>query len=411
MDTAEKLIGWLSLIETTLAKPQDRTQIGEWLDAAEALSDGFDIEDELLDLILDGYQLEYEQTLALQFNQTSLVPIEKLDALCARQQIEQRTPAWYKQMGTILSASELGNLFSGLKLRAQLIMSKVNPVTRPPKALALSSSLMNAMDWGVRFEPVVKQIYNYKYGTTIRELGRLLLEEDPRCSASPDGLIYDCPGNLRSGRLIEIKCPVTRKPDGKVPKDYYMQMQMQLRVTGLTVCDFVEAVFDSPYSAPLSRPESPQVHGTILLIQLGDGTMRYEYGPVQEMEDTTTFTVPLQEDEHLLETIPWSLTGWHEQQVILSDAWWATAKPVMDAFWVDVDKARLDPSFLDEHLKKKEKPEEACLIRLATAEATAEATNDSGSLIAEATNDSGTLIAEATNDRPCSEEPSTETPL
>jgi len=364
MDPVEKLIGWLSLIERILAKPQDKTQIDEWLQAAEDLSDGFDIDDELVDLILDGYELEYEDVLNHQFNRMPIVPREILDALCARQQIEQRTPAWYKQMGTILSASELGNLFSGPKLRAQLIMSKVNPVTRPVKSLALPSTLMNAMDWGVRFEPVVKQVYNYKYGTTIRELGRILLDADTRCSASPDGLIYDCPLNLRSGRLIEIKCPVTRKPDGKVPKDYYMQMQMQLRVTGLTVCDFVEAVFDSPYSAPLSRSGVPQVHGTILLIQLSDGTMRYEYGPVQEMEDTTTFMPPLQEGEHVLETVPWSLTGWHEQQVILSDAWWATAKPAMDAFWEDVEKARVDPSFLDEHLKKKEKAEEVCLIRL-----------------------------------------------
>jgi len=66
----------------------------------------------------------------------------------------------------------------------------------------------------------------------------------------------------------------------------------------------------------------------------------------------------------VLETVPWSLTGWHEQQVILSDAWWATAKPAMDAFWEDVEKARVDSSFLDEHLKKKEKAEEVCLIRL-----------------------------------------------
>jgi len=388
MDTIDNLIGWLTLIESTLEKPKDRTQVEDWGQAALDLSEGFDLEDDLVDLILEGYELGFED------KAHTVPPREILDALCARQQIEQRTPAWYKQMGTILSASELGNLFSGPKLRAQLIMSKVNPVTRPPKALALPSSLMNAMDWGVRFEPVVKQIYNYKYATTIKELGRLLYEEDPRCSASPDGLIYDCPLNQRTGRLIEIKCPVTRQPDGKVPKDYYMQMQMQLRVTGLTLCDFVEAVFHSPYSAPLKKDGPGLFHGTILLIQKGDSEVRYEYGPVRTMDDLTPFEIPLTPDEVVLEHIPWKLLEWHEQQVVLSDAWWATAKPVMDAFWADVERARINPSFLEEHLKKKEK-EEVCLIRLD----------------AKATNETLLLVALATNETPDSAAPSTETPL
>jgi hypothetical protein len=38
-------------------------------------------------------------------------------------------------------------------------------------------------------------------------------------------------------------------------------------------------------------------------------------------------------------------------------------KPSIDTFWADVDRARQDPSFLDEHLKKKVVAE-VCLIKL-----------------------------------------------
>ena len=77
---------------------------------------------------------------------------------------------------------------------------------------------MSAFDWGIRFEPVVKQIYVEKYGTTLKELGRLHHPVNPMCTASPDGLVYHCPRGQRTGRLIEIKCPVTREIDGTIQK-------------------------------------------------------------------------------------------------------------------------------------------------------------------------------------------------
>jgi len=64
-----------------------------------------------------------------------------------------------------------------------------------------------------------------------------------------------------------------------------------------------------------------------------------------------------------MERVPWTLTEWHEQVVAQSEGWWLTAKPLMEAFWVDVERAKVDATFLEEHLKKKEK-EDKCLIRL-----------------------------------------------
>jgi len=365
MDTLlERLIAWITLIEG-MVKPEDGTQLEQWLNEAEDLTEGMDLEEPVAQILTEQILNGYEETLRHTFEtQTLAAPLDAhVRDLCTRPQLEQRTTAWYKQMGTLISASELGSLFGSVKQRAQLILSKVNPVTRPPQPLALESVHMSAFDWGIRFEPVVKQIYNYKYQTTIQELGRLLHSTDPRCSASPDGLIVS---QERFGRLLEIKCPVTRQPDGRVPKDYYHQMQMQLHVTGLDVCDFVEAVFHSPYSSPLKKDGQGLLFGQIALIytvdpQGLDQNGRYEYGPVTTVAEP--FEPILRENERVAELIPWKLLEWHEQQVVRSEAWWLAAVPVMNAFWDDVAKAKVDPSFLDAHLKKKV-VEEVCLIKL-----------------------------------------------
>jgi hypothetical protein len=361
MNWKEKIQGWIHLLEIQ-PEPQDTTQLEQWLDAAEDLADEFgfdDTENVLVEEILSGYEEVWRDLLGLA--KTDQISIEQMDELCSRPQMEQRTAAWYLQMGTILSASELGALFGGPKVRSALVMSKVNPQPRPPQALAVESGSMSAFDWGIRFEPVVKDIFNYKYGTTIKELGRLVNPHDNRCSASPDGLIYSDPSNQKTGRLIEIKCPVTRQPDGKVPKDYYNQIQMQLHVTGLESCDYVEAVFNSPYSSPLKRDGPGLYKGEIALVEHvdmeGARTRRYEYGPV----NVTDNWLHLQEGDILIELIPWSLYQWHEQVVMASDIWWPTIQPTINAFWADVERARADPSFLD--LKKPEQ-QDRCLIRI-----------------------------------------------
>jgi len=367
MNFLERLTGWLHLVECTLVYPTDRQQFDDWVEEALALADefGFDDEDMVwVDRCIAGYQASFQRRYIV----TDAIPQSTLDALCGREQTEQRSAAWYEQAKTILTASELGGLFGSPRLRAQLIMSKVAPAPRTSKSLAVPSAHMSPFDWGIRFEPVVKQIYNHKYGTDIKELGRLISQVDPRCSASPDGLIYHDPTSKRTGRLIEIKCPVTRVPDGKVPKDYYAQIQMQLHVTGLKACDYVEAVFTSPYSSDLKRPPlvcpTEPFHGEILLIRTtqADGVTseRYEYGPVTETVEVG-WTPSLSPLDEIMERIPWTLYRWDEQVVSVSEAWWTTTKPLMDAFWVDVERARIDASFLDEHLKKREPK---CSIRL-----------------------------------------------
>lgn len=339
----QRLTEFLQVIDQWLSDPEDSVQQEEWNVSAEWIAYAYEfseVEQDYVDYLLDMFREQHEAQRA-QRAPTTLPSHAQLDELLGRKQLEQRTPEWYAQMSTIISASELGSLFAAPRQRAKLVVSKTVPPVPRQQPLAVPSDHMSAFDWGIRFEPVVKQIYEWKYGVTMKELGRLHHPTDPRCTASPDGLIYDCPKNERQGRLIEIKCPVTREITGIIPKDYYSQMQMQLHVTGLEICDFVEASFSSPYPR-IERQEGPsQFDGYIALIRYAEsrGTQDfyYVYSPIQAEAD---WQPEHAEDEEIVEIIPWRLMRWSEQQVMRSEEWWRSLQPFIETFWEDVEKAK-----------------------------------------------------------------------
>lgn len=359
----EPLREWVNLVNRWLQIPADSTQISQWVESAEKLADSYNlyelIGNDYISYIISSYERLFirkaELTQQHCIKNNTLEDI-RINDLCTRKQIEQRTPEWYNQMGYILSASELGNLFGSPRARAQLVMTKTVPPEPRNNILAVQSDRMSAFDWGIRFEPVVKQIYCHMYGAEIKELGRIVSRTDNRCSASPDGLIISDETGKKRGNLIEIKCPVTREPNGIVPKDYYLQMQMQLHVTECDVCEYVEAQFSSRYSKPDTIREGPtRYYGTIYLIQQTNedntANVRYEYAPVNDDIWQPTLT----EFEEILEVIPWRLYSWNEQSVYKDPNWWSSIKPAVDSFWEDVEKAKMGDFIVPEPVRKRAK--------------------------------------------------------
>lgn len=366
----EKLQVLIGLIENWLSDPEDDVQYKQWHENVKGIIytlDCSELEELYLDKIVEMYDTRIKRGIKRTHTMMMTNPSkETLDALLNRNQIQQRTPAWYAQMTTILSASELGRLFASPRERGKLVMSKIESPLPRSQQLATFSDYMSAFDWGIRFEPVVKQIYEFKYGTTLKELGRLIHETDPRCSASPDGLVYDCPQGVRTGRLIEIKCPVSREINDTIPKDYYSQMQMQLHVTGLQYCDYVEAVFSSKYkNGNNMKQEGPsQFNGYIALVRYAhlkdNQEFYYVYSPINCSAD---WIPVLEEGEELVEMIPWKLMDWSEHLVVRNEEWWLSLKPLMDTFWEDVEKARKGEFHVPESTRAAKKPkEEKCLI-------------------------------------------------
>jgi len=94
-----------------------------------------------------------------------------------------------------------------------------------------------AMDWGNRYEDRSRLLYEEKTGRSTYEIGFAECV-GYNIGVSPDGLVID------SKRLIEIKNYNTNKVNkivesGKIPKDAFLQMQMQMLVMDCPVCDFV----------------------------------------------------------------------------------------------------------------------------------------------------------------------------
>jgi len=342
-DKFKDLIGKL---ENWLSTPQDEAQLDQWAEEAEMVAhwETFtDAEQELVNKLIDMYQEQFKKKIEWHRNHcsASTVPIAYLDELLGRKQLEQRTTAWYHQMATIISASELGKLYGSPRERAKLVVSKTVPYPERNQPLTAFSDNMKPFDWGIKFEPVVKQIYEIKYGTIIKELGRLSHPTDPRCTASPDGLIYHCALNQRTGRLIEIKCPVSREVDETIPKDYYSQMQMQLQVTGLSMCDYVEAVFTSKYNNKDIQDISGLSSGFVALVRYaepkGNQDFYYVYSPLNV---DNNWKPDIKQDEEIVEITPWKLKQWNEKLVKRNEEWWTALQPVLNSFWEDVEKAK-----------------------------------------------------------------------
>ena len=92
-----------------------------------------------------------------------------------------------------------------------------------------------AMKRGIDMEPMARQSYEVEYLTLVEECG--FIEVDEWLGCSPDGLVGD-------DGMIQIKCPAFNTHigyimDNKVPKDYYVQMQAELYVSGRKWNDFV----------------------------------------------------------------------------------------------------------------------------------------------------------------------------
>jgi len=372
----DKLVEVIHLFDNWLLEPVDIVQLEEWVHNAQGIVETFDFpkgteEKEYMDKIIEMYSSEFQD----EIKSSSLLPLREevavqshMDELLQRKQTVQRTPEWYAQMSNVISASEVHKLSSTPYERGQFVISKAAPYVPRNQPLAVMSDRMSAFDWGIRFEPVVKQLYELKYSVTIKDLGRLTHQEDNKCCASPDGLIYSTTApehKGRVGRLIEIKCPVTREIDSKIPKEYSDQMQLQLHVAGINACDYVEVSFSSTYNSKYKPKEGPSMYyGFIALVrrmQMADEEQEfyYKYGPVNDMEwpqqlqDTMDRLSEVKEE--IVEMIPWRVMEWREDTVRCNESWWLELKPKMESFWEDVEKEKRGEFVAPESSRPKKK--------------------------------------------------------
>jgi len=251
--------------------------------------------------------------------------------LITAKQVEQRTQEWYMETKNIVTASEIAAIWKGPRTRAALVMSKVGEAAEVSvkRNSAFPRAQTGPMDWGVRYEPVVKQILEETLGAKIQELGRIRHRKDPRVAASPDGLITESSKAPELvGSLVEIKCPPTRIINDKIPFEYWCQMQLQMEVCDRPSCEFVEVKFKQLDAD--ATPTNP-LHGWITL-EGNQETMDMRYAYCQNPEPEQGWVA--------IETYQWEVAQLRRVTLLRDPVWFQKSQTDLQAFWKDVEAAR-----------------------------------------------------------------------
>lgn len=160
---------------------------------------------------------------------------DRIEVLNQLELPEQKTEEWYAMRSRVLTATAISKLCSSEAKTNSVIYEKClgESAYRPPL------SLHDPRHWGNKYEPVTKSIYETIYNTRIQEYGCIPHSQYDFIAASPDGInVY--PKSSKYGRMIEIKNIVNREITGDPSEEYWIQMQIQMEVCQLNICDFVE---------------------------------------------------------------------------------------------------------------------------------------------------------------------------
>lgn len=189
---------------------------------------------------------------------------EQLQKLLKIPKLEQKTKEWYDARYNLITASDFAQALGEGKFgtQNQLIEKKVLPQED-------KGPIKNPFfEWGNLFEPVASQVYATLYNVHMYEFGLIRHPVHSFFGASPDGISED-------GIMLEIKCPFKRKINGEVPTQYYYQIQGQLDVCGLDLCDYIECEF-SKYKE-YSRYVDAYSEGKFTGVLYDDGNGKKEY--------------------------------------------------------------------------------------------------------------------------------------
>ena len=152
--------------------------------------------------------------------------IQRARELIAQEYAEQRSQEWLDLRENMITASDAASAIGESPYESEDAFVK-------KKVLRTKWAGNEATAHGTLLEPIVREMYDQKYNRKSHEIGLVQHRDYPWLGASPDGVTED-------GILVEIKCPKSRKITSNVPKHYWPQVQLQLEITDLEECDFVQ---------------------------------------------------------------------------------------------------------------------------------------------------------------------------
>lgn len=157
----------------------------------------------------------------------------------------QRTPEWYAIRNDLLTASDAAAAI-GIPPYESYRQDPREELMKRKLGLIASSYGSSAMQHGVENEDIARRLYCEQSGEEVAEYGLVIHPIHSWLGASPDGV-------TRSGKLVEIKCPVSREiVPGHVPEHYVPQIQVCMEVLDLEETVFIQY---KPESLTWPKPE------------------------------------------------------------------------------------------------------------------------------------------------------------
>ena len=156
--------------------------------------------------------------------------------------IKQGTPEWLAEKLGKPSASNIDKIITNdgklSKQREGYLYELAGEIITGKQENSFKSA---AMEQGTERENESRNFFEFISGATIKQVGVIYKDERKLFLCSPDGILED----KKEG--LELKNPLAKTQikyllDGKLPSEYYGQIQMSLYVTGYDYWNFVSYV-------------------------------------------------------------------------------------------------------------------------------------------------------------------------
>ena len=288
---------------------------------------------------------------------------------------EQRSPEWFEQRKTVLTASSLATACDKdfFKSKEELILDKISVETP-----FISNPIT---EWGVKYEEIATKFYESLNNLKIIEFGMIRHYRFNIFGASPDGICSNDSPDEYIGRMLEIKCPPKRKFTKTVPEHYKMQVYGQLECCNLEECDFLQVKLEEyinfdDYKKDQYLDVDETIKNGINNLNLPKGaTVTYKFN---KDSDKLQYFYPdlylsdIELDNWLKEKKQWILSKnyeyveskyWkiirYECTLVKRDPkWWLETNPLIIKFWEEVEYYKNNKKellYIIENKKKKKK--------------------------------------------------------
>lgn len=159
--------------------------------------------------------------------------------------MEQGTPEYKEARAGKVTASRIGDVLAKPRRGQQESTTRRNYLAQVACEIMTGKSAEREfqtydMKRGIELEPRARVEYEMRRNVTVRKVGFVEHPRITRAGCSPDGMVGD-------EGLVQFKCPIPAVhfeyieawKVGKVPTEYYAQVQFELGCTGRQWSDFV----------------------------------------------------------------------------------------------------------------------------------------------------------------------------